>query len=561
MADRIELNAGTGGAILATDEVTKDTVLQHVQFVKLMSGAADSIDVIPGNATDGMLVNLGANNDVTVTGNVAVTNSGITTIAGAVAGTEMQVDVVAALPAGTNNIGDVDVLSVIPGNGATNLGKAVDDVAGATDTGIAILAVRDDSLTTLTPIDGDYTPLRVSSTGALHVTGGGGGTEYTEDIATPATIVGTATMMERDDALAALTPIEGDWAAMRCDANGALWTAVNNTVTIADGGGSLTVDNTTLSVTGGGLELGALRVTIANDSTGVVSIDDNGGSITVDGSVSVTGTVTVDSELTTADLDTGAGTDIRAVVGLVGSASGGGALIPGSTTDGLLVNLGANNDVTVTGTVTANLAAGTNNIGDVDILSIAAGDNNIGNVDIVTMPNVTLAAGTNTNEVVGDVAHDAAAAGNPVSVSGVAQTMDDTAPPNRVSAESDATRIATSLDGGVFVHPHGPQVWSYHSNGSTALTDASVHAAPGAGLSLYVTDIVISSGAATAMSAFFEEGASTVLGPYYLEAVAGRGVGIHFQTPKKITANTALTVTTSAAIAHSVDITGFTAPS
>lgn len=34
------------------------------------------------------------------------------------------------------------------------------------------------------------------------------------------------------------------------------------------------------------------------------------------------------------------------------------------------------------------LAAGTNNIGDVDILSIAAGDNNIGNVDVVTLPAV-----------------------------------------------------------------------------------------------------------------------------------------------------------------------------
>jgi len=37
-------------------------------------------------------------------------------------------------------------------------------------------------------------------------------------------------------------------------------------------------------------------------------------------------------------------------------------------------------------TVTAALPAGTNNIGDVDVLSIAAGDNNIGNVDIVTVP-------------------------------------------------------------------------------------------------------------------------------------------------------------------------------
>lgn len=165
-----------------------------------------------------------------------------------------------------------------------------------------------------------------------------------------------------------------------------------------------------------------------------------------------------------------------------------------------------------------------------------------------------------TVEVVGDAAHDAAAAGNPLGVGGVSQSMDDTAPPNRVSAEGDATRLATSWDGAIFAHPHGPQIWSYHVNGSSALTDTQVHASPGAGLSLYVTDIVISSGAATAMNAFFEEGASTVLGPYYLEAVAGRGCAIHFATPKKITAATALTVTTSAAIAHSIDVTGFVAP-
>lgn len=87
-----------------------------------------------------------------------------------------------------------------------------------------------------------------------------------------------------------------------------------------------------------------------------------------------------------------------------------------------------------------------------------------------------------------------------------------------------------------------------------------MHALPGAGLSLYVTDIKFSTGAATAFNIFFEEGAATVLGPWYLEAVAGRGAAITFQTPKKITANTALTVTTSAAIAHSIDVTGFIAP-
>jgi len=119
--------------------------------------------------------------------------------------------------------------------------------------------------------------------------------------------------------------------------------------------------------------------------------------------------------------------------------------------------------------------------------------------------------------------------------------------------------VAVDRDGAVFVRPFGPRTWSYHENSSSALTDATVHAAPTTGLSLYVTDIVVSTGAATAFNIFFEEGATTVLGPYYLEAVAGRGAAIHFNTPKKITAATALTVTTSAAILHSIDVTGFIA--
>lgn len=56
---------------------------------------------------------------------------------------------------------------------------------------------------------------------------------------------------------------------------------------VTDNSGSLTVDNAALSVTGGGVEATALRVTIASDSTGVLSIDDNSGSLTVDGTVAV----------------------------------------------------------------------------------------------------------------------------------------------------------------------------------------------------------------------------------------------------------------------------------
>jgi hypothetical protein len=273
--------------------------------------------------------------------------------------------------------------------------------------------------------------------------------------------------------------------------------------------------------------------------------------------------ITAGSGTSIATDDCGAGGHAQ-VVKLAISTDGSATAIPADATNGL--------DVDVTRLPA--LAAGTNNIGDVDVLTVPADPFGV-NADAASatgsisaklrfiaatgIPVTALPASTNTIEIVGDVAHDAPAAGNPVLNAGISVDTDDTAPPNRVSAESDAVRFATDRDGSLFVRPHGPQIWSYHVNGSSALTDASVHAAPGAGLSLYVTDIVVSTGAATALNVFFKEGATTVLGPYYLEAVAGRGLHIRFATPKKITANTALTVTTSAAIAHSVDVTGFTA--
>jgi hypothetical protein len=54
------------------------------------------------------------------------------------------------------------------------------------------------------------------------------------------------------------------------------------------------------------------------------------------------------------------------------------------------------------------------NEAQVDIVAaLPAGTNNIGDVDVLTLP-----ASTNTIEVVGDVAHDAAAAGNPLLMAG-----------------------------------------------------------------------------------------------------------------------------------------------
>lgn len=53
--------------------------------------------------------------------------------------------------------------------------------------------------------------------------------------------------------------------------------------------------------TGGGAEAGSLRVTIANDSTGVLSVDDNGGTLSIDdggGAITVDGTVTANLSAT-----------------------------------------------------------------------------------------------------------------------------------------------------------------------------------------------------------------------------------------------------------------------
>jgi len=187
--------------------------------------------------------------------------------------------------------GGGDITSVIPGTGATNLGKAEDSAHASGDTGVMSLGVRRDSNTSLAGNDGDYAPYQLSAAGGLKVSiiegAGSGGTSSTDDA--PYT-VGSA----------AGTPIMG---VVTADA--------------VDSGDVGTVAMTTTR---------ALHVNVQNTS---IPITDNGGSLTIDGAVTAT----------------------------------------------------------VSGTVTANLAAGTNNIGDVDVLSLPAlpsGSNNIGDVDIIS---------------------------------------------------------------------------------------------------------------------------------------------------------------------------------
>lgn len=65
--------------------------------------------------------------------------------------------------------GAMIVGTVTPGTGAGNLGKAIDNVVGGTDTGIGMLVKRVDSLASITPANGDYTLPQVDQQGSLWV--------------------------------------------------------------------------------------------------------------------------------------------------------------------------------------------------------------------------------------------------------------------------------------------------------------------------------------------------------------------------------------------------------
>lgn len=260
---------------------------------------------------------------------------------------------------------------------------------------------------------------------------------------------------------------------------------------------TIDADTSNLSVVGGGTEAAAQRVTIASDSTGVLSVDDNGGNLSID--------------------------------------------------DG-------GNSITVDGTVAVTNAGLTALNGAIAGTEVQ--------VDVLTMPSTavtnagTFAVQLATNTPVGNIAHDSADSGGPLKIGGRADTTFQTA-----VADGDRVDALFDVYGAIRARTDQPNLWSYHDDDAAAVTtDGTVQSAPGAGLSVYITDVIFSIGAATASSIFLEESTTKIIGPIYLEAIAGRTVHVRFATPKKCTANTAILVTNTGSITFSVDILGFIAP-
>ena len=81
---------------------------------------------------------------------------------------------------------------------------------------------------------------------------------------------------------------------------------------------------------------------------------------------------------------------------------------------------------------------------------------------------------------------------------------------------------------------------------AAALTDASVQATPGVGKRLVLRQVILSNeGLANSFTLKDGSGGSTLLGPIYLGA--NQTLTYKFLSPPRLTANTALVVTTSAA--------------
>ena len=157
--------------------------------------------------------------------------------------------------------------------------------------------------------------------------------------------------------------------------------------------------------------------------------------------------------------------------------------------------------------------------------------------------------------VSGDVAHDAADAGEPVKIGGKAYAFDGTAPQTAV-AEADRVNAIYDLTGRQYVCDVHPAFWSASVDYESAQTNATVYAAPGAG-SLFITDIIVSNGAVAGNITLLDGSGGAVKFECY-PGING-GVSHSFKTPIKLTATTLLAITSTTCTTHSVTVSGFIA--
>lgn len=326
-------------------------------------------------------------------------------------------------------------------------------------------------------------------------------------------------------------------------------------VKLADG----TADSSTAIAAGGGVEASALRVTVASDSTGVLSVDDNGGSLTVDGTVGVSGTVTVDGSGVTQPvsasslpLPSGAATAAKQpALGTAGSASTDVLSVQGiASMTPLAVDATGQGDVPVTlageavvlgagSAAIGKLAANSGvDIGDVDVTSVPAPLSTTGGGTEATALRVTVASdstgvlsvddgggaltvdngGTFAVQAAsaGDVAHDGADSGNPVKVGmkAVAHGSNPTA-----VAAADRTDWYANRHGIPFMVGGHPNVVTIRANYTAAQTNAAI-VSVSAGSKIVVTQLMVTADNANTVDVAVRIGFATATTPTTTGVVA-----------------------------------------
>jgi len=351
MADNIDVTPGTGVTIGADDI---DSVLY--QRVKIITG--------DNNVNDGDVSS--SNPMPTEEANSADIKTAVELIDNAIDGTEMQVDVVAPLPAGTNTIGK------LAANSGVDIGD-VDVLSSALPTGAATEAKQDSAEALLTTIDADTSDIAVDTgTIAADTTTIAGDTTSingkitacnTGDVTISASALptGAATEAKQDSAEALLTTIDADTAAMATDlaAIEVLQTTIAGDTTSIDGkitacdtgsiAGTVTANaGTNLNTSALALETGGNLDTISGDTTSINGkiTACNTGDVTISAALpagtNLLGKVGIDQTTDGTTNKVSLSTDVVSV-----DATGQGD-VP-ITLDGetVAVDLGANNDVTI----------------------------------------------------------------------------------------------------------------------------------------------------------------------------------------------------------------------
>jgi hypothetical protein len=161
---------------------------------------------------------------------------------------------------------------------------------------------------------------------------------------------------------------------------------------------------------------------------------------------------------------------------------------------------------------------------------------------------------------VGSIADDATTPGNPQMIGGSAVETDGT-DPTSVSAEADVARCRTDRNRRLLVNVAHPNLWNTVASYVSAQTDVEIKATPGAGLSLYITDIIVSNGATAGTVQFEEATAGAKTKRTAILYMASNSVSsMQYMTPIRITPATNFGIVSTIVTTHSVDVHGYIAP-